>query len=117
MLRSKLKSVAKAKSMATIRRQREHVLYSVPSEVAAGKDVKIVYNPANTSLAGSEEVRLHFSWCALAAACNERSNLFNQRIAGTNLVSCLISLFAIYRSSSVVAGTGGSTRPPLMPFK
>lgn len=62
MLRSKLKSVAKAKSMATIRRQREHVLYSVPSEVAAGKDVKIVYNPANTSLAGSEEVFISGGW-------------------------------------------------------
>jgi hypothetical protein len=57
MLRSKLKAVAKAKAMATIRRQREHVLYTVPNEVAAGKDVTIVYNPANTSLVGSDEVR------------------------------------------------------------
>jgi hypothetical protein len=61
MLRSKMKAAAKAASMATIRRQREHVLYSVPSDVVAGKDVKVVYNPANTILAGSAEVRRHAS--------------------------------------------------------
>lgn len=65
-VRNKRKALAKEQSMATMRRQMANVLYTEPAVLEAGQPVKIFYNPSNTSLNGSAEVRAARPFSAVA---------------------------------------------------
>jgi starch synthase len=60
--RDKAKAEAKAKAQAVTLKQQEHVLFTEPGQLEAGKIMKLFYNPNNTSLKGSERVFIVGSW-------------------------------------------------------
>ena len=60
--RDKAKAEAKAKAQAVTLKQQEHVLFTEPNQLEAGKIMKLFYNPNNTSLKGSERVFIVGSW-------------------------------------------------------
>ncbi|CAL8465412.1 g4948 [Coccomyxa elongata] len=60
--RTEMRTAAKAKAMAVLRRQMKHVLFTEPAMIQAGQDVTIYYNPQDTPLKGGEEVYLTGGW-------------------------------------------------------
>ena len=46
----------------------KHVLFTEPADIAAGRDVTIYYNPADTPLSGAQEVYLTVSALLLTPA-------------------------------------------------
>ena len=60
--RAAAKAEAKAKAQEVTLKQREHVLFTNPTKLEAGKSMKLYYNPQNTCLNGSERIFVVGSW-------------------------------------------------------
>lgn len=60
--RQEMKDEMKSKTIHTFLKSQAHIFYTEPSEVRAGEDVTIFYNPSNTVLNGKPEVYIRGSF-------------------------------------------------------
>ncbi|KAH7365325.1 hypothetical protein KP509_18G020900 [Ceratopteris richardii] len=89
---AQIKEELKRKTKTILVKSREHIFYTDPIDVKAGKEVTVFYNPANTSLNGKPEVWLLASFNRWTHRRGPVPPVQMLPVTGTTLLKCSIKV-------------------------